>query len=363
MESMVQGREVMETIHPRGRRFSYSLSPGWFHTERPLLERFSAARQDGFGAVELFWPAGVDYRQVAAAARREHVRISMVNMYEGDYARGERGFATDPDRVDEWRARFLEALDFVVLSDCDDINVLAGDIPETRSRAVGMDCLVENMRWAAHEARAQGRRILVEPLNRAGHRNYACRDTAEAMRVVEACRSDNVMLLYDVYHAQLTEGTSSPPFPGSWIASGTCRSPMSPPGGAQEPGSSTSPTSSGHWSTWAIPATWASSTTPRGTRIHWAGCRCPSAPGRRGPAGCETRRGAAEEDLDALMGRGSAGSGGVGARPRSGDDLSVASVPVICWGCDDNEGESGGAILRNECSCSSVGYCQGGHGR
>lgn len=196
----------METIHPRGRRFSYSLSPGWFHTERPLLERFSAARQDGFGAVELFWPAGVDYRQVAAAARREHVRISMVNMYEGDYARGERGFATDPDRVDEWRARFLEALDFVVLSDCDDINVLAGDIPETRSRAVGMDCLVENMRWAAHEVRAQGRRILVEPLNRAGHRNYACRDTAEAMRVVEACRSDNVMLLYDVYHAQLTEG-------------------------------------------------------------------------------------------------------------------------------------------------------------
>jgi len=196
----------MATIHPRGRRFSYSLSLGWFHTDRSLLERFSAARQDGFGAVELFWPAGVDYRQVAAAARREHVRISMFNMYEGDYARGERGFAADPDRVDEWRARFLEALDFAVLSDCADINVLAGDIPEGRSRAVGMDCLVENMRWAALEACAQGRRILVEPLNRSAHRNYACRDTDEAMRVVEACRSDNVVLLYDVYHAQLTEG-------------------------------------------------------------------------------------------------------------------------------------------------------------
>lgn len=184
----------------------YSLSLGFFFTEVPLLERFGRAREAGFGAVEFFWPQGVNHGAIAAEVRAQGLTVELFNMFEGDYARGERGIAGDPGRVEEWRAALLDALDLAGAVGCPRVNALTGDAHSPSSRAAQLDQVVENLRWAAPVAAERGVTLLLEPLNAATHPDYLCRTTREALELIGRVGHPGVRLQYDVYQAQRGEG-------------------------------------------------------------------------------------------------------------------------------------------------------------
>jgi hydroxypyruvate isomerase len=68
-----------------------------------------------------------------------------------------------------------------------------------------MECACENLTWAAPQAAQAGVELLIEPLNPADFPNYALTRTSQARDVVEQVQKPNVKILYDVYHAQMTE--------------------------------------------------------------------------------------------------------------------------------------------------------------
>ncbi len=184
----------------------YSLNLGFFFTDRPLTERFAAAQEAGFTAVEFFWPSGVPTEDIVAAQRAHGLEVVLFNMDEGDYANGDRGFSGDPARIDGWRQSLIAALDLAEAVNCPRINALTGNAitPEDRDRQ--LDCVVENLRWAAPLAAERGIELLLEPLNAATHPTYLCRRTDEALALMERVGAPNVRLQYDVYQAQRGEG-------------------------------------------------------------------------------------------------------------------------------------------------------------
>ena len=107
------------------------------------------ARGAGFSAVEFFWPHGVDRQALVAEVDAQGLSVELFNMYEGNYANGERGLAGDPGRREEWRAALEDALDLASLVRCPRINALTGDARDPGSRAAQLDCVVENLAWAA----------------------------------------------------------------------------------------------------------------------------------------------------------------------------------------------------------------------
>ncbi len=64
-------------------RFSVNVSI--LFTEVPLLERFAAARDAGFAAVELWWPSGEDPAAVEAAIRVFRAYAKKTPLQDGDY--------------------------------------------------------------------------------------------------------------------------------------------------------------------------------------------------------------------------------------------------------------------------------------
>jgi len=184
----------------------YSLNLGFFYADVPLIERIAQARKDGFTAVEFWWPAGVDHQQIVAAVREAGVSVELFNMDEGDYARGERGYAGDPSRREEWRASLQEALALAEALRCPRINALTGDAREDLSREEQLESVVENLSWAAPIAAGQGVSLLLEPLNAATHPTYLCRTTREAQDLMDRIDAPNIQLQYDVYQAQRGEG-------------------------------------------------------------------------------------------------------------------------------------------------------------
>lgn len=184
----------------------FSLSLGYFFTDVPVAARFSRARAAGFSAVEMFWPGSQSPAELAAARSAAGTDVVLFNMNEGNYARGDRGFACRPERRPWWREQLAAALDLASALGCPRINVLPGKTDPGARRASYLECFAENLCWAAPQAAERGVSLLIEPLNHLTHPDQLCRRTTDVLEVIRLVGCDNVRLQYDVYHAQRSEG-------------------------------------------------------------------------------------------------------------------------------------------------------------
>jgi hydroxypyruvate isomerase len=68
-------------------------------TELPFMQRFEAAAQAGFEAVEYLFPYPFEKKELAAALRANGLVQVLHNLPAGDWDKGERGIACHPDRT------------------------------------------------------------------------------------------------------------------------------------------------------------------------------------------------------------------------------------------------------------------------
>lgn len=187
------------------RELSWSANLSLLFTEVPFLERFGAAREAGFRAVEFWWPHGHELQEVVRARRESGLQVALFNMDGGDLAAGERGFASHPQRREWWWERFELALELAGELEARRINVLAGNRMPGLAQEEQLKVLVENLRRAGAAAREVQVILLLEPLNPLENPDYLLPTTAHAVEVLS--RLDGpVSLQLDLYHAQRTEG-------------------------------------------------------------------------------------------------------------------------------------------------------------
>lgn len=175
-------------------------------TEVPFLDRFRAAAEVGFRAVEFLFPYEFEPEEVARAKKFASVQVALFNLFPGDWAKGERGLACLPDREVEFVESVERALIYAQALDCPTLHVMAGIPPEGMARAVALALYIERLRHAAHRAADHGRTLVIEPLNSRDMPGYLLRTTSEAAEVIEAVGSPNLGLQFDFYHAQIMEG-------------------------------------------------------------------------------------------------------------------------------------------------------------
>jgi hydroxypyruvate isomerase len=184
--------------------FAANLSFLW--TELPFLERFDAARAAGFARVEYMFPYEHPAQDVRARLDAAGLEQVLFNLPAGDWAAGDRGIASDPRRVGEFRAGVEVALAYADALGVEQLNCLAGlrldDVDETAQWST----LVGNVRHAARELRTAGRRLLVEPVNTYDVPGFLLPTTADGLRLIDEVDEPNVLLQFDAYHVQRMEG-------------------------------------------------------------------------------------------------------------------------------------------------------------
>lgn len=175
----------------------------------PQLEfrlRFAAAAAAGFRAVEYQFPYAWSAQEIAACAREAGVEIVLHNLPAGDLARGERGIACLPERRAEFRAGVERAIEYARAAGCTRLNCLAGLVPEGAPRALYVDTLVDNVRYAADALREAGLLLMLEACNRRTVPGFLVATSREALEVLDAAGASNAFLQYDIFHMQIMEG-------------------------------------------------------------------------------------------------------------------------------------------------------------
>jgi 2-dehydrotetronate isomerase len=182
-------------------RFAANL--GLLFAERPLIERFGAARAAGFEAVELLFPYDVAASAAKAELQRHGLTPLGVNTPTG--REGEAGLAALPGRERDWREAFRRALDYAVTIGGSAVHCLAGLVPPEQ-RPAAETVFVANLARAVEEATAAGITLLIEPLNLRDRPGYFLSRVEHAADIVTRVGSPRLRIQFDFYHVQITSG-------------------------------------------------------------------------------------------------------------------------------------------------------------
>jgi hydroxypyruvate isomerase len=174
--------------------------------EVDFLARFGAAARAGFRAVEYQYPYECAPRDIAAAAREAGVQVVLHNTPRGDAARGEHGTACLPGREQRFREDLEVAIEYARAADCGSLHCTAGVPAPGADRAAAHATYVANLKHAARRLRAEGMRLLIEPLSARSVAGYFLTASAQAESVLAEVGADNAFLQYDLFHMQLMEG-------------------------------------------------------------------------------------------------------------------------------------------------------------
>lgn len=174
--------------------------------EMDFLDRFEAAAKAGFAGVEYLFPYAYDKAELASCLKANGLTQVLHNLPAGDWAEGERGIAILPTRTDEFRDGVLRAIDYATALGCAQVNCLAGIAPELTDPKLLHHTFVSNLRFAAKELKKANIKLLIEPINAFDIPGFFVTTTRQAKTILDEVGSDNLYILYDVYHMQIMEG-------------------------------------------------------------------------------------------------------------------------------------------------------------
>ena len=174
--------------------------------EYGFIDRFAAAAKAGFKGVEYLFPYDYDKNQLVEQLQKHGLVQVLHNLPAGDWAKGERGIACQPDRVGEFQDGVGKAIEYATALGCRQLNCLAGlcpaDVPDERQRTT----FVANLKFAALKLKEAGIKLLIEPINTRDIPGFYLTRSRQALDIIDEVGSDNLFLQYDIYHMQIMEG-------------------------------------------------------------------------------------------------------------------------------------------------------------
>ncbi|MDE1184434.1 2-oxo-tetronate isomerase [Paraburkholderia sp.] len=174
--------------------------------EVPFLDRFAAAADASFDAVEFLFPYPYSVAELSERLAQHQLKLVLHNLPAGNWEGGERGIACLPDRVGEFQDGVGRAIDYAKTLNVPQLNCLVGIPTAGVDRDTARNTIVDNLRFAAAALKKEGIRLLVEPCNSYDIPGFALNRSGEGLDVIRAVDSDNLFLQYDIYHMQRMEG-------------------------------------------------------------------------------------------------------------------------------------------------------------
>jgi len=181
-------------------RFSANLS--LLFTELPLIQRFHAAKQAGFNAVEIQFP----YELTAAAIRHElnqhHLKLVLFNVAADDLLQGGEGLASVPEKQADFKRAVAEAVAYANILQPDAINILAGCSFEHSRLTAYETTFKDNLRYALDYFSPLGINTVFEAINTVDMPDFMVSSSQHMLAILAEINHPKLLMQYDCYHMQ-----------------------------------------------------------------------------------------------------------------------------------------------------------------
>jgi hydroxypyruvate isomerase len=185
-------------------RFAANLT--LMYNEVSFLDRFAAAADDGFEAVEYVFPYAHPADDVAHRLQQARLTQALFNLPPGDWDSGDRGLACLPER----RQAFAQSIDiglrYAQATGVRQLHVMAGRVSTDHDPAVLRRTYVDNLRLACDRLSEHGLTALIEPINQRDMPGYYLTHQQQAHDICAEVDRPNIRVQMDLYHCQIVEG-------------------------------------------------------------------------------------------------------------------------------------------------------------
>ncbi|WP_029002551.1 hydroxypyruvate isomerase family protein [Azorhizobium doebereinerae] len=172
--------------------------------EWSFLDRFAAAADAGFTAVEFDFPYDVRPDRVAERLQRHGLQPVMLHLPAGDWAAGDRGLAALSCRYGELKASVEEGLAYAKAIGAGKVVMMAGLAALDDPAAVAS--FRRAVRHAAERLGQENIGLLLKPLDPREIPGYFLTNFCYTASFVAAAGQPNVKMLFDIYQRQLASG-------------------------------------------------------------------------------------------------------------------------------------------------------------
>ncbi|PRC91551.1 2-oxo-tetronate isomerase [Solimicrobium silvestre] len=185
-------------------RFAANLS--MMYPEFTFVERFAAAAHDGFKAVEFQFPYEFPAAQINTLLADNNLTLALFNAPPGNWANGERGLASLPNRINDFKHSIDQALNYAHILGNKKLHVMAGLIQPDSDSGAQRNVYLNNLAYAAELAQQAGINLVIEPINTRDMPSYFLNQQEQAQAICTELALPNVQVLFDIYHCQIMEG-------------------------------------------------------------------------------------------------------------------------------------------------------------
>lgn len=183
-------------------KFAANLS--MMFTEWEFLDRFAAAADAGFTAVEFLFPYDHPPEMLAQRISDNHLTPVLFNLPPGDWANNDRGLAALPNRRGEFQASISKAIDYAQLLGVNQLHMMAGIADWEDQQA--LVSYKKSLIYASEAFEEASLTLLIEPLNPRDMPGYFLSDFNLAIGLIRELGLPNLRLQYDIYHRQILHG-------------------------------------------------------------------------------------------------------------------------------------------------------------
>jgi hydroxypyruvate isomerase len=175
----------------------YAANLSLLFTEWSFEDRFSAARDTGFEAVEFSFPRDMTATEIAEILRRTGLQQVLATV---PLRPGSKGLAAQSGKAGDFREDFSLGLEYAVEGGSPLLHVLSGVVDQS-NYAVSAGQFVDNMNWAIEVAARHNVKVVIEAINQTSVPGYFIRTLAGAVSWTQ--KIDGLGLILDLYHAAM----------------------------------------------------------------------------------------------------------------------------------------------------------------
>lgn len=179
-------------------RFAANLS--LLFKETGLINRFQAAREQGFSAVEIQFPYTLPAKDIQTQLSKNQLQLILFNVAVGDLLQGGEGLACVPGKHKSFQAAVAQAVAYAEILKPEVINILPGRCLNKNRREQYLQTFKENLAYALDVFSPLGIKTVFEAINTFDMPGFLIHSSQQMLDILTDLNHPVLAMQYDIYH-------------------------------------------------------------------------------------------------------------------------------------------------------------------
>jgi len=180
-------------------QFSANLS--MLFTELDLVDRFKAAKENGFTAVEIQFPYSLPAEQIKQLLEQYQLKLVLFNVDADDLLQGGEGLAAVPEKQQQFEQALEQCKTYAEILKPNAINILPGRCFNNPERqALYLETFIKNLSLATETFSPLAIKTVFEAINIQDMPRFIVNSGQQMLDIAKQINHPMLYLQYDIYH-------------------------------------------------------------------------------------------------------------------------------------------------------------------